>query len=148
MTVRIRPATPADAPALLTLRNDPLVRAWAGQPHETTSDAHARWVAGMLARSESCLLVAEDADTGHVVGYGAFSLTTIAIGAGIGVAPESREEGVGGQILSALMDEARARGADTYGGVIHPANQPSWRMFLKAGFVLASRMPTLVKSLT
>jgi L-amino acid N-acyltransferase YncA len=77
-----------------------------------------------------------------------FVVSVMAVGAGIGVDPEFRKQGVGEQILAAEEEAAKELGCWTFGGVVHPGNQASWRLFMRRAFVVASRMPTLVKTLT
>lgn len=144
--VRVRPATLADEAAVGRLKNDRESLAWQGVQAPTSAEEHAAWYRTVLQRPDWCVLVAVD-DKGLVVGYAAFLTVAMAVGAGITVEPSYRREGVGSILLAAQEAEAKKRGCTVYGGVVNPANHTSWRMFWRRGFVLAQRMPTLLKAL-
>lgn len=142
----IRPATPADEEAWFRLKNDRDSLAWSGLTQGTSREDHARWFQIVLQRPDWCLLVAED-NEGAVIGIAAFLVAAMAIGQGIIVDPEHRGDGIGPMMLARQEAEAKRRGCNLYGGVVDRANTRSWQMFWRRGFVLAQRMPTLLKAL-
>ena len=99
MTARLRPMRPADLPAVLEL--------------EEQLFAPDTWTAAMyrdeLARTDTrCYLVAEDGD--RVVGYaGLIAYADEAHVSTIGVATDRQGEGLGAQLLDALLAEADRR---------------------------------------
>jgi len=53
----------------------------------------------------------------------------------LAVQAHSRGRGVGGQLVSAVVEELRATGVHTIRTTLHPENEPGIRVFKRAGFV-------------
>lgn len=116
MTINVRPAVPADVPAMSRVLTASITQL-CGADHGNDPARVARWtankthegVAVMLANPELTLLVAER--DGVVAGVGALSGAVIALNY---VAPEHRFTGVSRALLAAL--EARMQAADVAEG--------------------------------
>jgi ribosomal protein S18 acetylase RimI-like enzyme len=128
--VELRPASPADTPALRRLGQ----RAFA----EYDPDA-GRTVERMLNRSSTKTLVAEQRGVvlGFVVlepeGRGAFAISALAVDV------EQRGRGVGERLMRAAEREARAGGAKLLTLTTAQANVSALSLFLRLGFRIKSR---------
>lgn len=123
-STRIRPATPADLPAVSVLAEEVNAahHAWAPEAFDPPGEP-ARWVATLaplLGRADATLLVAETAS--QVTGYAALVLDApqalfrrqrrIARLHGLAVAARLRGLGTGRALAAAARDWALGRGAD------------------------------------
>ena len=124
--VRIRPATVEDLPALVPLVRDffTLHRRFLGNP-EPLPDEEAEGIAReMLGQPRSWTLVAEEGETGHLIGFvrweereGAF------FGRELFVRPEWRGRGIGTQLQEEAERRVREAGADALFISIVPHNR-------------------------
>jgi ribosomal protein S18 acetylase RimI-like enzyme len=145
--ITIRPATPADLPAIgrlgaLLVRThhdfDP-ERFIAATPR--TADGYAWFLGTQLDKADAVVLVAER--EGEVVGYtcaGVEGNDWMALRGPAGVLhdivvdPGERGRGVGGMLLDATLAELRARGAPRVVLSTAERNEPAQRLFARAGF--------------
>lgn len=136
--VEVRPATSADAALLLTWANDPDTRAASFHPARIEPDEHAAWLAETLTRPTRRLFIG--LLDGEPVGQIRLDATDPgAAELGISVAPERRRRGIGARLLAAGIETGRrdrALGVDRFVARVRAGNQPSMRLFERAGFVL------------
>jgi len=79
-------------------------------------------------------VVAED-DDGRLLGWaGVLVLPDHAQVMTIGVVPEAQRQGIGQQLLDALLDEARRRGASTVFLEVRTSNDAAQRLYRRNGF--------------
>jgi ribosomal-protein-alanine N-acetyltransferase len=129
MTVRLRPMRLADLPAVLVL--------------EEQLFAPDTWTAAMyrdeLARLDTrYYLVADDDD--RVVGYGGLiAYPDEAHIATIGVAPDRQGQGIGAQLLDALLAEADARRSPVVLLEVRADNELAQGLYRRRGFVEIGR---------
>jgi phosphinothricin acetyltransferase len=143
--MRIRPAHPADLPALLEIYNDAVVHttaSWDLLPW--TPAEHAEWYA-TKAEHDHPIMVA-DAD-GEVVGYSAYGpFRTKAGYAGtmehsVYVRPDHQGQGLGRALLVAIIEAARANGVHALIGGLSADNEVSLALHRSLGFVEVGRLP-------
>jgi len=120
--MRLRQADPADLPALTRLEQETLENPW------TTEQ-----LAEELARPDSRCLVAEEG--GAVTGY---ALARLAAGVlellRIGVSPAHRRRGVGGALLTAVVEAARHGGAEEIWLEVRAGNRAAIALYERGGF--------------
>lgn len=108
---------------------------------QTTAPSWAEWHAGHLAHSR---LVALD-EAGRVLGWAALSpVSGRCVYGGVGevsvyVAPQAQGQGVGRELLAALVAESEAHGMWTLQAGIFPENEASIRLHEAAGFRVVGR---------
>ena len=126
----------ADAEALLDWRNDPVTRAMSGGSDVISRVQHMAWLGRRLADPDSLLLIGERG--GAACGMVRFDRgASGAAEVSINVAPGSRSQGLGFELLRLGCDECIARGfAHSLTARIRPANRASLRIFQRAGFRL------------
>ena len=122
-------ATPTDADFLLRLRNDPLTRAMSLASEEVASDAHAAWLAAMLADPRRQLFVARE---GEPVGSGRIDMNGEGAELSWTIGPEHRGRGYGLALVRALI-AAAPPGPLT--ARIKSANTASLAIAARCGFV-------------
>ncbi|MBN9736542.1 MULTISPECIES: bifunctional UDP-2,4-diacetamido-2,4,6-trideoxy-beta-L-altropyranose hydrolase/GNAT family N-acetyltransferase [unclassified Pseudonocardia] len=129
-----RPARLDDAEMLLGWRNDPETRRWSRSTGEIDLDAHRRWLAGSLDRTDRRLLVVSDVD--GAVGTVRWDRDCTGWEVSITVAPERRGSGLAVPLLRAGEDALRtATGPGTpVIAVVHTGNAASARLFARAGY--------------
>jgi [ribosomal protein S18]-alanine N-acetyltransferase len=125
----VRPATPADAPAI--------------QAIEGLSASTLRLLDHDLALADRrCLVATADPDGRVVAGYAAAILQdTDAHVIDIAVAPAARRQGIGRQLLEALVDAVLAAGARAVTLEVRASNLGSQALYRQAGFVDEGRRP-------
>ena len=134
--LRVRPATEADADALLRWRDDPVTRAASRDTGEVGAEQHRAWLAGTLANPGRHLLLA--ADDGGDVGTlrwdrrddGEWEVS-------VTVAPERRGRSLGAPLLRAGEDwlGRHEHAAHTMLAAVHVDNTASLRLFDTAGYL-------------
>ncbi|GAA5159621.1 GNAT family N-acetyltransferase [Viridibacterium curvum] len=131
MSLSLRPATTADAEALLRWRNDPQTRAASHTPDLVPAEQHMSWFATVLADPQRRLWIAELAD-GQTVGSiradwtgGEYLLSWM-------LAPEARGKGLGTSLLQAAV---KMLPGQIMRAEIKDENVASWRMAEAAGFL-------------
>lgn len=145
--MKIRPATPADVPALGRLGTmmvqmhydlDPL-RFIAPRPG--TEKGYGGYLGSQIGQPDSVLLVADEDGKilgyafGHVDDYDYPSLRGPAgVVEDILVDPAQRGRGIGPRLLDALLDELTRRGVPRVVLSTAERNEVAQRMFAKAGF--------------
>ena len=119
VSVRVRPATHPDIPALVQLlqHSDVTSGSFSGKPLHDPSDAHLTERLGEILDSERCLLIAVD-EAGAVVGMlaakpddvGAIDLTPVLHVTHLLVDPEHRRRGIGRALLAGAVHLADEQG--------------------------------------
>ena len=143
--VRVRPAVAADADLLLEWVNDPEARAASLTPGPIERPRHVRWLDGLLASDRAGLwigLAGDDAGGGGGAGaerpIGQVRVVVDEHGDGevsVSLAEEARGRGLSVPLLQAgLAAAAAALPVATFVAHVRPANEPSRRLFVRAGF--------------
>ena len=135
--IQLRPATPADLPAILTLER-------------TTDDAPhwppATYAAILESQNSRCLFVAEVAAepqatiAGFAVGL-MHPTETIAELESIAVAASVRRNGIGRALCTAVIDWSRERGATSITLEVRANSAAAIALYTKLGFVYSGRRP-------
>jgi ribosomal-protein-alanine N-acetyltransferase len=124
----IRPAAPADLPAIVDIENGAFSDPWSATSFRT-----------MIAAPHTRFDVLVD-PAGAVCGYGILLLVPPeADVANIAVAPRIRLQGAGRQLLSHLLAEARAAGVRAVHLEVRESNLPAQRLYARLGFTIAGR---------
>ena len=135
MRARVRPASPADAPALVAIYNQGIEERQATFETALRSVESFEWPLGDDARP---LLVVEG--NGEVVGWagvGPYSEREIYAGVGEGtiyVTRTARGEGIGRQLLEELCAECERQGYYKLIGKLFASNEASVGLFRRCGF--------------
>jgi RimJ/RimL family protein N-acetyltransferase len=134
-SLRLTPATLADADLLLAWANDPATRAASFGRAEIARDAHVAWLAASLADPDRRLWVAHE--DGRPVGQVRIDRSPDLVGTvSIGLAPDARGRGLGREVLRlALVRAAQELRIRRARAVVLRSNVPSRRLFEGAGFV-------------
>ena len=120
----IRPAVPADLPELVRLEQACFARPW--------SEASLRY--DLEQHPEARYLAACDAD-GRVIGYAAYWITLDeAMITNIAVAVDWRRQGVGRQLLEAMIGQAAADQLRVLTLEVRPSNEAARSLYEAAGF--------------
>jgi phosphinothricin acetyltransferase len=143
----IRDAAEADIPAIAAILNHEILHStatWTTAPRDLVDVAlwyGERRVAGFP------VLVAESG--GAVIGYGSYGPFRAGQGYrftvehSVYVAADARGAGVGGALLGALCDRARAAGLHAMVGGIGAENEGSLRLHARHGFAETGRLPAV-----
>ena len=129
----LRALTPADLPALHRLEQDLFgAGAWSPAMLEEELNGPDRWYVAAVEQ--------HPAGTATVVGYaGLWFDGQDAQVMTIGVATAHQGRGVGGRLLSALVDRARALGAESMLLEVRVDNEPALALYRRFGFVRLGR---------
>lgn len=123
----VRPATPADLPAILSIERIAFSDPW-------TADAFR----SMLGQEHVLTTVAER--DGRVVGYSvAWAVGDEAELANLAVAPEHRGAGVAKRLVDHLLQAIEARGGATIYLEVRDSNAPAQGLYRSRGFTAAGR---------
>ena len=146
LPVSIRPATAADLPAILDIYNHAVLHTTATYDHTPVSlQSREEWFAGRQ-REGFPVLVAED-DGGAVVGWASYGPFRPKLGYSrtvehsVYLSPAAQGQGLGGQLLEALIAQATAEGYHLMIGVVDAENDGSLRFHERHGFSEAGRLP-------
>lgn len=145
MSTTIRPATPADLPAVTAIYNHAVVHTTAIWNDAVVDLANRR--AWYDARRELGYPVLVAEIDGTVAGYGSFGPFRASDGYrfsvehSVYVAEAVRRRGVASRLLEALVDEARRLGKHVMIAGVAADNDASIRLHLHHGFVETGRMP-------
>jgi ribosomal protein S18 acetylase RimI-like enzyme len=142
MTVRIRPATPADFPALARLTVD----AYRADGQLAGDHGYDKKLADVETRAEAGeLLVATDEQTGRVLGSVTFVLPGTAYaelsGPGeaefrmLAVDPAAQGRGAGEALVLACLERATALGCQAVVICVRDFAEPAKRLYARLGFV-------------
>lgn len=142
--VRVRPACEADGEAIRAIRNHAVATSTAlwTQTQQSPADARA-WLAAHLDRGSA--LVAEAG--GRVVGFAVYAPWRELDGYrhtvenSVYVREDSQGLGVGGALLSALIDSARRAGHHSMIAGIESGNASSIRLHERFGFAVVGTVP-------
>ena len=143
--MRIRPAQPADLPALLAIYNDAIVHttaSWDLLPW--TAVRQAEWYATKVEHRHPILVA--DAD-GEVVGYAAYGPFREKAGYAatmehsVYVRTDRRGLGIGRALMVAIIEAARANGVHVLIGGLSADNDVSMALHRSFGFVEVGRLP-------
>jgi L-amino acid N-acyltransferase len=139
----LRPATPADIPAILAIYNDAVIHSTASYDLEpSTLEQRAVWYHERVGQGFP-VLVAEL--QGEVVGFGTYGKFRDKPGYrhtvehSLYLAPGHRGRGIGRTLLQELIRLARAQGKHAMIGGIDAENAASLRFHLALGFVEVAR---------
>jgi L-amino acid N-acyltransferase YncA len=135
--VRIRLALPKDVPAITRIYNEGIRDRLATlETEERTEEERAAWLAGRDERHP--VLVAER--DGAVVGWGSLNVFNPrpayrhVADFSVYVAREARGAGIGGLLLGALIEQARALGYHKLVLAAFPFNDAGMRLYRRHGF--------------
>ncbi len=143
--MRLRPAHPADLPALLEIYNDAVLHttaSWDLLPW--TPVEHAEWYA-TKAEHQYPVIVAEE--SGEILGYAAYGPFRAKAGYAatmehsVYVRLTSRGLGIGRSLLVAIIEAARANGVHALIGGLSAENDVSLALHHSLGFVEVGRLP-------
>jgi phosphinothricin acetyltransferase len=145
MTAAIRPATPADLPAILAIYNDAVLNTTAIW-NETPVDLDNRraWYEARQAQGYPVLVAG---DEGTPVAYGSFGDFRpfdgyrFTVEHSVYVAEEARRRGIAAALIEALAANAAALGKHVMVAGIAADNEASIRLHRKLGFIETGRMP-------
>lgn len=142
--MEIRPAEPADLPALLEIYNEAVANTTASWDHEGwTPVQHADWYAHKAELGFPLLVATQGAE---VLGYATYGEFHPKVGYAatrehsIYLRPSARGRGIGRGLMTALIDEARAAGVHTLIGLLSADNEASVRLHTSLGFVEVGRL--------
>lgn len=141
--IRLRPATHTDTEALWRWRNDPATRRDSFQQDEVPYDAHTRWFAESLDRSDRriYIVVVNGADAGTV----RLDLDRDDARVSINLAPEWRGQGIGTRAIRLLCREVSdSPELARLSAQVRPENHASRVAFERAGFAVAARQEHLL----
>ncbi|HJU83074.1 MAG TPA: arsinothricin resistance N-acetyltransferase ArsN1 family B, partial [Holophagaceae bacterium] len=139
----IRPATPADAPALAALYNPFVQHTTITFEEEPVSDAEMARRITEVAGTLPWLL--EEVD-GQLLGYAyaspwkARSAYRCTAETTVYVSPDAARRGVGGRLYRRLLEELKRRGFHSAIGLIALPNDPSIALHEKLGFVKVAHL--------
>jgi L-amino acid N-acyltransferase YncA len=145
MTAAIRPATPADLPAILAIYNDAVLNTTAIW-NETPVDLDNRraWYEARQAQGYPVLVAGGE---GTPVAYGSFGDFRpfdgyrFTVEHSVYVAEEARRRGIAAALIEALAANAAALGKHVMVAGIAADNEASIRLHRKLGFIETGRMP-------
>ena len=141
---RIRPATEADLPAILSIYNDAVMKTTAIW-NEAPSDLDSRRVWFAQRREAGFPVLVADDD--GVLGYGTFGQFRPFEGYrhtvehSVYVLDEAQGKGLGRMLLAALIEEARGMGKRVMIGAIDASNYGSLALHEHMGFEETGRLP-------
>ena len=139
----IRRARRDDCPAILDIYNDAVLHTTASYDLEPRTLEHRYAWFDDHERNDYAIWVAEEG--GQVIGWSSLSRYHDRYGYrftcenSVYVAASHRGRGIGAQLLSPLIDAARARGLHTIIAAIDAGNDASVRLHRRFGFVEAGR---------
>ncbi|WP_263140812.1 GNAT family N-acetyltransferase [Pseudomonas sp. RIT-PI-AD] len=145
MTCRLDDARDTDLPDILALYNDAVQHTTAIW-NETRVDLEdrRRWLAERTAQGYP-VLVARDAGNAFLgyASYGpwrAFQGYRYTVEHSVYVHPERRGQGIGANLMRALIERARTQGLHVMVAAIESGNAPSIRLHQGLGFVVSGQM--------
>ena len=99
-----------------------------------------RWTAA-LAEEHGRTLVVQERESGRVVGHGRIDVARYGVAElGMALAADARGQGLGGQLLDALIEAAAQLGAHKVELQVWPHNEPAIRLYRSRGFVVEGRL--------
>jgi RimJ/RimL family protein N-acetyltransferase len=132
MTIKLRPAVPADSAELLRWRNDPDTRAASLDRGAVTLAEHERWYAAALGNAARQILIAEESNV--PVGMVRFDRREgDELEISVNLAPEARGRGLGAEII--VMACRQQPVGTVVIARVRPDNLASVKVFGRAGFV-------------
>jgi RimJ/RimL family protein N-acetyltransferase len=141
--VRLRAATIDDAAFLRELRNDGEVRLRSRSHGTVEEHAHLRWLMDTLSDPRRHLYVVED--LGEPVGQLRLDVRETCAEVSIAVVASVRRRGIAGAALRAADAKARQLGVSELLAFVQPANEPSIRLFDRAGYRRTGEADDLVE---
>lgn len=140
--VTVRPMAAGDVDGALDMFADVAAEGrWVGTEAGFDRDKRrARWL-DSVTDPHTAQLVVEDSATGRLLGHGAVHLERYGVAElGMALAADARGRGLGGQLLDALVEAARALGAHKVDLQVWPHNEPAIRLYLSRGFEVEGRV--------
>ena len=139
--LRLRPWSPADAPALAAAWADPEIACWTGVPPVRDEVAALRWIEGdavrRAARRSLDLVIERDGQVAGEVGLAAFSEDGDVAEIGWWVGPAHRRQHVATRAVRCVAEWATGPlGLRRIEARCHPDNPPSGAVAHRAGFLL------------
>ena len=147
--VQIVPADESDLEGITAIYNDVIARSTAIFSDDPVSVENRReWLAERQARGFPVLVARED---GTVLAFGSFGdfrawpgyRTTVEHS--VHVAAGHRRRGIGAQLVSVLIDEARALGMHVMIAGVVSTNEASLALHRRLGFVEVGRLPEVAR---
>ena len=146
MTYRIRDAVHADLPALRDIYNDAVLNTtaiWNDQPVDLGN--RQAWFSARQAQGYPILVIADADDS--VLGYASFGDWRPfegfrhSVEHSVYVRSDQRGNGLGPQLMAALIERARSCGKHVLVAAIESGNAASIRLHERQGFVTTGQMP-------
>lgn len=146
--IQIRPARPADAPAIAEIQNALLTTTaieWTTTPH--TADERRAWLVRQEAMGYPVLVAVDGRSVLGWASYAEFRDTAkwpgyrFTVEHTIHVAQDAWGRGIGRRLMDALCEAARAAGMHVMVGAVDGENRASLDFHARLGFVEVARMP-------
>ena len=138
--ITFRRATAADSGDLFDWRNDPVTRAASVSQDPVAREDHALWFDASLASNARWIYLAIDDESSQSVGMCRFDLNPGGedVEVSINLNPEWRGKGLAFDVLAGGLARFREDRGSTAAltATIRTSNQPSARIFTRAGFTL------------
>ncbi len=133
--LRQRRATFADAPLLYRWANDPDTRRASFHQRQIYWSQHLRWLSQVLKAPNIHLYIVLKGKQ-PVATYRLEVRKKTAV-INLSVAPQSRGQGIGGELMNLIIVTAAKLGVTKLMGEVKIENQASLRLFQKTGFIIA-----------
>ena len=149
LTEGIGPATDADLDGITAIYNDVIATSTAVfRDDRVTVEERRAWLVERRAKGFPVLVAREG---GRVTGFGSFGdfrpwpgyRTTVEHT--VHVAPDHRRRGIGGRLVGALIEEARARDVHVMIAGVVSTNEASLALHRRLGFVEVGRLPEVAR---
>ena len=146
--LKIRPAIPADLPAILEIYNHAVLHStaiWVETPADL--DDRRAWLGSRKMAGFPVLVADSEPESASVIGYGSFGEFRAYEGFrytvehSVYVMDEAQGRGIGKMLLRALIEEARGMGKRVMVGAIDASNYASLALHEHMGFEETGRMP-------
>ncbi|GEM_PF-2365684 len=137
----VRPATAADFPFILSLRNEPEAARLSTRGRAVTHDEYwAELGPALGGHQAACRVYIVIETNGAAIGYVRFDVRSTGVEVGIAVSPAVRGRGIGREALQRGCELAREQfGAQKFHAIIRHENIASQKIFQAVGFVSVRR---------
>jgi GNAT superfamily N-acetyltransferase len=135
--IRVREFSVGDLHSLVPLYRDfyNLHREFLGNPNPLSDEVALEIVQESVGRSGDNLIIAEECETGRIVGFACWEEREGAFfGREVFVLPEFRGKGIGSQLLASVEIQVREAGADAFFISVIPHNQHMLEFAYQRGY--------------